>query len=897
MDNSNKFLGELEQFAEEFAEASLRNYIGRLNNDLHIPKEPKEINDSVWGTIKLSKLEVVIIDSPLLQRLRLIRQLGVVHWVYPGASHSRFEHTLGVLHQSQRLIQAINQSSGAEPISANKASLVRLCAVLHDIGHCVFSHVSEHAISRNKEVSIALQNFARKESVESVQLSEAFAYNVVGSAAFKELLATALDKLGEPIILAKGSIDNAAAISESIQKAIIGHHIDEAVPLLHEIITGPFDADKLDYYTRDAKHAGVPSVLDISRLIQKITAKETSPRDLPPHLGKILSTKQERHWLFGLKASGASLLDELHLTRVLLYAKIYRHKKVQAIEAMIDGLFESLATNPGIEPIQLVKLAYNTADDQLLSASADWIFNQTGVMPEPNLLKFVEKIIVRLRERNLYVSALALRDGYDEDRHKANGDQQIGLSDIISACKNPQLVIKFRKNLIAQIKQLVSIQPGAIGNFDPNYLDYALSIASKGQPGSGTTIDRALIYQGDKFVRGRDLDQSNKAALVPAIDFGHPSVTIFCPKEVAAAVYVAAERLFWNEYRVIFPRCALSHCKQSSGDVDKIRESLLNSNWYDGVPLELRPLPERLRRQDIQNRVEQIAANLIQIDEPYKLEAPDNQLLYMSQRIMDWLAHFGTTPAIEGALCSLEHFKVLDRKDSQDALTSFVSKNPEFEKAIICPLGKLKDSGSVQGYLAADGKQVFTDSMTFEEAAKRGGSEPIIIIDDFIGSGGQIQDMLGNWFDEDDLKKATLGEERLPFSAIEQDFFRSRNIAFVFVAGWNDGKASALKALKKLDSNAQVFIHMEDDTLPFVDSTKENERAFLDRASEIGKALIASNGKDVEKQKTRNLGYGNRAMLLSSRLNVPTQTLSCIWMEGEFDGIRWQPLINRRKKD
>src|SRR5580658_7570145 len=81
----------------------LEPYIKRLQSGELQPR-PKVINDAVWGSIRLESWEVAILDTPLLQRLRFLRQLGVVHWVYPSAGHTRLEHSLGVLHQMESLV-------------------------------------------------------------------------------------------------------------------------------------------------------------------------------------------------------------------------------------------------------------------------------------------------------------------------------------------------------------------------------------------------------------------------------------------------------------------------------------------------------------------------------------------------------------------------------------------------------------------------------------------------------------------------------------------------------------------------------------------------------------------------------------------------------------------------
>lgn len=136
---------------------------------------------------------------------------------------------------------------------------------------------------------------------------------------------------------------NVEEIIEKLSHAIVGRSIDDRLPLLHEIISGPFDADKLDYFVRDARNAGTPSLLDISRLVQKIALRELDATELPGTTGRDIRA-QSRHVLVGIKWSGISILDELHLSRVLLYSKIYRHPKVVAIEQMVKAALIMLAS-------------------------------------------------------------------------------------------------------------------------------------------------------------------------------------------------------------------------------------------------------------------------------------------------------------------------------------------------------------------------------------------------------------------------------------------------------------------------------------------------------------------------------------------------------------------------
>ena len=107
---------------------------------------PKVFNDPVWATIELLPWEVILLDSPLVQRLRGVRQLGLAHLVYPGAGYDRLEHARGVVEAADRMLQGLarnakhRKSHGARPdtaipeVSDDDYYVVRLAALLHDLG-------------------------------------------------------------------------------------------------------------------------------------------------------------------------------------------------------------------------------------------------------------------------------------------------------------------------------------------------------------------------------------------------------------------------------------------------------------------------------------------------------------------------------------------------------------------------------------------------------------------------------------------------------------------------------------------------------------------------------------------------------------------------------------------
>jgi HD superfamily phosphohydrolase len=119
-----------------------------------------EIRDPVYGFITFNEWEKEIIDHFVFQRLRRIKQLALTDMVYPGATHTRFEHSLGVMHLATKMYDAIIRDDSNKQLLTEKLNyqesglkrdrqLVRLAALLHDVGHAPFSHASEAIISKN----------------------------------------------------------------------------------------------------------------------------------------------------------------------------------------------------------------------------------------------------------------------------------------------------------------------------------------------------------------------------------------------------------------------------------------------------------------------------------------------------------------------------------------------------------------------------------------------------------------------------------------------------------------------------------------------------------------------------------------------------------------------------
>src|ERR1700733_7540775 len=141
---------ELAAQTESLVQSWLSDLLEKLKTGDFPEFRPKQVNDPIWGTIELLPWEVAILDTPLLQRMRGVRQLGLAQLVFPGASHGRLEHIIGVVGAVEEALRALsrqierwnrdNRTQQIPEIERREKFAIRLAALLHDIGHGPFSH-------------------------------------------------------------------------------------------------------------------------------------------------------------------------------------------------------------------------------------------------------------------------------------------------------------------------------------------------------------------------------------------------------------------------------------------------------------------------------------------------------------------------------------------------------------------------------------------------------------------------------------------------------------------------------------------------------------------------------------------------------------------------------------
>jgi len=237
-----------------------------------------KIRDPIHGFINLEGQSIKILDTPIFQRLRYIHQLAFANFVYPGALNTRFDHSLGVFHITNLMIYALKLNE-LPSFDDNILNNIKHAALLHDIGHGPFSHVSEEVI-----------DYFTPSKKENEPIHELLSRDFIRSD-------TNLRKiLGE---------DNCEAIAALLTEGYLE-------PINKAMISGPIDADKLDYLLRDSYFCGVKyGIYDINQLITEFE-KVRDPAD-----GRLY---------LGISDDGIKALEQYLLAKYYLSTQVYRHR-------------------------------------------------------------------------------------------------------------------------------------------------------------------------------------------------------------------------------------------------------------------------------------------------------------------------------------------------------------------------------------------------------------------------------------------------------------------------------------------------------------------------------------------------------------------------------------------
>lgn len=269
-----------------------------------------EIRDPVYGFVELNELERDIVNHWVFQRLRRIRQLGLTDMVYPGATHTRFEHSLGVMHVATRMFDEIVKrrldflksefSFTAGGLERDRV-IVRLAALLHDVGHAPFSHAAEGLMPKeengrdykHENYSAATVKHLMKDVIEDHLLNQNYHIKVQDIANF---------------------LDGKSTVGRSL--------------LWRSLISGQLDADRADYLLRDSHHIGVAyGRYDLARLLVTMTVAIDPETDSP---------------VLAIEEGGIHAAEGLIVARYMMFTQVYFQHTRRAYDYHLGEVVKSL---------------------------------------------------------------------------------------------------------------------------------------------------------------------------------------------------------------------------------------------------------------------------------------------------------------------------------------------------------------------------------------------------------------------------------------------------------------------------------------------------------------------------------------------------------------------------
>ena len=276
----------------------------------------KVINDTIHGQFKLEGVLENLLRTPEMNKLSHIKQLGLAHLVFPGAHHTRFEHSLGASHIVGRIADSLSMEK-------QDKDTIQAAAMLHDVGHGPYSHTLEHILAERGGMD-------HMEVTKGIILGE---YDVLvgdeeNTFSERQMIPDILERndLDPKLVSSLITGADASGTERSLLNWTEGRdHFSDDDRTMAQLIHGSVDCDQLDYLLRDSHFTGVKhGVVDHNRIIECIRSQ-----------GGDIAIEQ----------GGLSALEGMLVARGLMYSAVYFHRVTRVTEVMLSRAVERAGDN------------------------------------------------------------------------------------------------------------------------------------------------------------------------------------------------------------------------------------------------------------------------------------------------------------------------------------------------------------------------------------------------------------------------------------------------------------------------------------------------------------------------------------------------------------------------
>ncbi|XP_063000921.1 deoxynucleoside triphosphate triphosphohydrolase SAMHD1 [Elgaria multicarinata webbii] len=489
----------------------------------------KVFNDPIHGHIEMHPLLVRIIDTRQFQRLRYIKQLGGTYYVFPGASHNRFEHSLGVSHLAGRLVQALQERQPELDIDERDVLCVQIAGLCHDLGHGPFSHMFD-----GRFIPLARPGFKWKHEEASVQM---FEHLINVNNLEKDMKYYGLN-CNKDIVFIKELI---AGPIETKPDGVLWPYSGRSKEksFLYDIVANKrsgIDVDKWDYFARDCHHLGIQNNFDYERFIK---------------FARVCLVKEEKHICTRDKEVG-NLYDMFH-TRNCLHRRAYQHKVGNIIENMITDAFLKADPHIRIKGSGGKKYKISTAleDMEAYTKLTDEIFLQILYSDQPELNE-AREILRKIEQRDLYK---CLGETQPPEGKEIAKEQYDGLS---------AEIVKSKPKKFSEDVELKAVELKAEDFIvDVINMDYGMK--------EKNPVNNVNFYCKSDITKAIKITKDQVSKLLPE-KFAEQLIRVYCKKKDEKVIYVATKHFIqWCMDK--------DFTKPRDGDVVAPELTPMKANW------------------------------------------------------------------------------------------------------------------------------------------------------------------------------------------------------------------------------------------------------------------------------------------------------------------------------